>query len=273
MVVFVEGALASGKTTHAYRIKESLEKQQKQAVVYDEHVISNPLDLSVKVLLKLDEFKEFREDLYSEMLKLNAEDRVAVWKKRLEDSCLFLNGYVLIALDTLFYGRNELMEIVAQLYPKRIDAGWLEPQLFQQLLINRYRVFFSQFPEHEYLIFDGSLLMNPLLVLLGRYNFSFEEIKKIYMELSQYIKDRSFRVDLINTPETSGLLLEANKTRNSSIKGWLDGLGEWVEEGRFGRDRKLRGIDGAIAFNNELFQIEQRIVKECGFPYKLIDRG
>ena len=273
MIIFVEGALASGKTTRAEFLAQKGRNAGKESVLYYEHNIDNPLDLTGRAFLSEDDYTEFKNNMIP-LLYLHYGSEIKYGLEKFERASESFVGGWLINYNRLYYNDLNLTAYIRTLEKYQCCNGVLSPKLYCDLLYSRWEQFFSpkKITKKSDQIFEGALLQNPLLDLMGWYCMDIKQIVTFYRKLCLLFCNRDFRVELIHVNDYKNAIQQAAAERTHTCVPWIDAAIQWLEKSPYGKHNKLTGFDGLVWFCKDLQNKSQEICQLCNIPIHTIER-
>lgn len=271
MIHFIEGTLASGKTTLAEKLFDSCRRAGKTAALYCEHDASNPLDFTNRAFLDTEEFTRLKARLTAAFHSHYGED-YAYGLHKLEQSTQSFAGGLLVHIPTLASNDDRINRELAQLESFQLCNGVLPKERYMELLTLRWAAYAASFVPETESFFEGALLQNPLLDLIGWYQLSLEELRGFYKCLTGLFPPHNYAISFIHVSDIPSALSKAGRERNNSRVPWIESFVAWVEHTPYGQARCLTGFDGAVSFSETIQNAGLLLLECCEAPYSVIER-
>lgn len=271
MIYFVEGSLASGKTTAAEDLFRQCSAHEERVVLHYEHSRDNPLDFTSRVFLSETDYRVFETQI-KKSYQAHYRENYAYGLQKLEDAVETLNDGRIIHVPTLICNDTCVNRQLQALEKFQLCNGVLPAEKYRQLLIERWKEFADAVDLSVTHIFEGALLQNPLLDLMGWYQLSDVALADFYRKLLKPFEFQTMCVLFIAVGNWDEALKKAARERRSSNPPWIENLIRWVAYSPFGRYQQLTGFIGATTFCRILETREHFLLNTCGIPHRILER-
>lgn len=271
MIYFVEGTLASGKTTAAERLYRQCVARGGHTILHYEHARENPLDFTSRVFLSEQDYSVFETRIKDAYRAHYGNDWMYGLKKLADATETFCGGRI-IHVPTMLCNDIQVNRQLEALEMFQICNGVLPAARYMQMLLARWKAFADTVDSSVTHIFEGALLQNPLLDLIGWYQLSDAALVDFYRELLKPFDFRLMSVPFITVADKEKALNKAGCERRNSDTPWIESLITWVEYSPFGRHRQLNGFSGVVTFCDILETRGHALLSACGVPHRIIER-
>ena len=271
MIYFVEGTLASGKTTAAEKLYRQCVARGEHTVFHYEHTRDNPLDFTSRVFFSEDEYCVFEKKINTLYQAHYGKDYEYGQQKLANSLEPFCEGRIL-HVPSLMCNDPQVNCYLQTLNKFQLCNGTLPAEQYRRLLSVRWKTFAEGIDPSVNYIFEGALLQNPLLDMIGWYQLSDAALAAFYRELLKPFEHLPICVLFITVGKKEDALRKAGQERQSSDPPWIENLISWVEFSPFGRHQHLTGLTGAAAFCEILETRGLTILDTCKIPYRLLER-
>lgn len=271
MIYFVEGSLASGKTTAAENLLRQCAERRERAVLYHEHTRENPLDFTARVFMSEEDYHVFEARIKA-AYKAHYQKDYTYGLQKLKDGVETFCGGRILHIPTLICNDTCANRQLQVLEKFQLCNGVLPAAQYMSLLMARWKKFAGELDPSMTYIFEGALLQNPFLDLIGWYQLSDAELTDFYRDLLSPFDFQNISVLFITVKNREEALEKAGRERRHSEPPWIENLIKWVESSPFGRHQQLTGFRGAADFCAVLEARELTLLNSCGIPYRILER-
>ena len=242
------------------------------SVLYYEHEISNLLDFTRKACLSEDEFSDFINKLTVRLQQAYDKNDVPYLMERVYKNSVYMDGEWWVSLYKIGFSESSANDIVRELYAKEICGGLVSLDVYLSKYERIWNLCLKELDQNKNHIFEGALLHNPLLDLIGHYMLSDDEILLFYKELFDVINPEYAKIEYILPDSVRNVIQKAAYERKASVPLWKDSLINWSENCSYGKKHALKGMEGAITLCEEMTRV-QCLVCEClSLPVNIIRR-
>jgi hypothetical protein len=257
-LIIVEGIPGTGKSLTASFIKELLDKNHIQSILYQEGNLDHPADYESVACLDDAEYDNLllkynkNRDLLSKNVIKKGNDYFFCYRKMKQDSNTNLSDELFKALS-----KYDVYDLSLEKYNKICKARWKE---FVK----------SSKSNHLLSIFECCFLQNPLSTMLARHNADQSYINQYIMDLTEIINDLN--------PVLIFLYQDSVKKTFEKViperpKEWLDFVIGYVTQQEYGKVHQLEGFEGLVKFYEALRTLEVDIFKTLPFKKLFIDNS
>lgn len=254
MIYFVEGAPAVGKSFYSRRLKEKME--EKKEVVYYKEEYKNPIDLLRQAVLSQTEYAHFMNKLRV----LCSNETFELLERDITNSITSVDDMLIIPFVHIKTYSDEQRRYMDSLYEKEIDDGKSLYEDYCTMIIRRIEKFLNEYePEKEY-IFEGALLHNPLISILGFYDVTERELLDFYKKIESVLSSAEYEIHLVCCDNIRNAIENAITSRKTQVVfGWQEGFERWFCQSVNYKD--YHGKEGIVLFSTEIECVESIILE------------
>lgn len=272
MIYFVEGIFGAGKTTRARQLCLDQNSHENKSILYYEHEVHNMLDFTRKACLSESEFTDFVNELKGILMrKYNKEDTEQLLDKVYNNS-VCIDGQRWIAWYKIGYSDPFADAFVKELHKREVCGGNVGYDTYLSIYMSVWSKYLRASDKRTNHIYEGALLHNPVIDLVGSYALPDDEVLLFYDKLQDIIKTVPVRIEYILPDSVESVLEQAAKERSDSSALWIDSLVRWSETCTYGRLHGLKGFDGAVSLCKEMIRIHRLICENISLPATIIER-
>ena len=223
-IYFIEGIPGIGKTTLSLTVENSLLQKAKKVKRYEEHSCENPLDMTRKAFLSQTEYKLFVEKCVAlaKGSKYSSNDIIA----EIEARTSFESEHAIISYLQPYFENEAIIQELRQLYRREICNGHISEKEYMDVILSMFFKFSKDAQDDWFYIFDGALLQNILLDMIGFYNVSSEALKVFYNKLLSILAAFEIVILYLYDKNVETILNETNSAR--AKMNWLSKYDAWV---------------------------------------------
>lgn len=263
MIYFIESIPAGGKSYYA---RKTLNQLGGDAILYKEEYY-NPIDVFRQALLTENEYSAL---LKSVQVTLPMEDVKKIISE-FENGISQMDRFLFLPYMHASQSKIYISKYLPYLYQKEICDGQIHYSTYFEIILNRIRKFIQSKDSNKNYIFEGAILHNPLITILGEYSLSEDMILSFYWDVYKILRDEDYVFRYINVENVRQCVLYANQKRsNASEYNWMAGFDWWFKHSK--NYSNYRGIEGIIAFSNSIKEIEEKILYQIPFEITKIER-
>ncbi len=264
MIYFVESIPAGGKSYYARR---KLEELGENAIYFKEEYF-NPIDFLGQAMLTKKEYNDLISNIICYSNKKDSTDELI---NRIKVSTTVLDEFFFVPFMHLCTNDERVSDIILSLNDKVIDNGRVDFDIFCRLLIRRVLCFLDSYDLDRDYIFEGALLHNPLIPIIGYYDITVDDILSIYNRLYNILNQTNYIIEYVDVSDIRVAIKKAAiKRRNSSDFDWEKGFDCWFRKSK--KYTNYAGLSGITKFAIELHDYQKKIIDEIPLKTEIIER-
>lgn len=256
-IYFVDGVPGVGKTSLAQAVERLLLQENIKVKRFEEHNFENPIDVTRKAFLSQTEYNQFLEKCISisEGSKYSPEDIIT----EIESKTLFFGEYAIVSYLQPYFANELINEELCGLYYKEICNGLVTEEKYMDIIYTLFLGFANDAQDDYTYIFDGALLQNILLDVIGFYDTNIEVLKELYFKLLTALSEFNITVLFLNNKNIETVLKETDFAR--SEMNWLANFEDWIKETNWFKDKKKKSNElNAVEFSSQLQDIMIKLI-------------
>ena len=265
MIYFVEGIPAGGKSFYARSLRKKL--MQKKDVIYFKEEYKNPIDLLRQAFLTSAEY----ENLLIDLRNISSEDEYWALFEDIQGSISTVDNFICIPFMHIKTQNETQRKRLDSLYEKELDDGKCTYTEYCNMIIKRIQMFLQESTDDIDYIFEGALLHNPLVSILGFYNVGEAEIVQFYKIVNDILSTTEYEIHLVCCDNIDKAINHAVETRKKNTAfDWEKGFELWFKQSN--NYKTCTGRDGIISFAKDVFSYEKLILAKVQFRQSKIRR-
>lgn len=255
-LILLEGIPGSGKTIFAGKIAEYYKNRGETVNLYAEGQ-SHPADLGWNACVPFAE--------YNNILK-----RYESLRSKIERNVIIENDTAIIAYTQI---ETDNKDFYKELESFEVYDGRVSDETFFNLHYNRWRSFGKNArKKNELNIFECAFMQNHVNELLFWRNADTDTIITHHTKLIDSVKNLSPVLIYLSQPDIRETIQRIANERVSAEHGnWIDRCISYCENSPFGKQRGIKGFDGAIEFFTIRKQLEIMILTQLSIPHIVIE--
>lgn len=269
MIYFVEGFMGVGKTTYATNLYDQLKRNISQVFLFYEHMSDNQLDFTRKAVLSKKHYKQVAYR-YNEICSALPLKRKKEFLSLFEKSVKPCGDKLIVSFAEWDLCETKIRELAIELSKYEICNGLVSAEEYSDYLQHQWDSQLMRFADDSVYIFEGALLQNILLDLIGFYVMSDEDIVQFYRQLLQHWPKEKIRIVRIISHNIKDVLISADKERKGN-NGWLVLFEDWLQNSNYAKVHAEKE-NNVISFCEDLQRIEELIVKELMLNEEIVER-
>ena len=264
MIYFVESIPGGGKSFYSRK----LYKSNKNKVIYYKEEYRNPIDFVRQAVLSEREYKALLFEIGELCENVNEAGNI---EKIISKEITRVDDYIFVPYLHIIAPNEKIKYRLIDLYMKEYDDGMVSYQEYSDMFLKRLKAFLSTYDSNVDYIFEGALLHNPLLTIMGFYNLSKSEIVKFYNEIYRMLDCVQYEINMIcvNSIEETIKLTAKNRVKAGDF-AWQRGFEKWLKNTK--KYSGLKEINGIISFAEKMNEFQKMICEEVPFQKKIIER-
>jgi hypothetical protein len=255
-LILIEGIPGSGKSTFARKIADWCQSRGTNVNLYTEGQ-SHPADLAWNACVPMAE--------YSGILRRYEQLSGEIKRRTVFEGDTAVVAYTLVKTDARdFYKELEAFEVY---------DGRAPDERFFKLHYDRWRSFGQDAMGKESLnIFECAFLQNHVNELLFWRNADEDAVIEHHNRLINSVKQLSPTLIYLSQPDIRATIERVAQERVFPEGGsWLDLCVAYCEGSPFGKQRRLKGFDGAIELFTIRKQLEMKILGQLSIPHTVVE--
>ena len=260
-LILVEGMPGSGKSTISKKIKDYLESNGLDVVLYNEGDI-HPADMAWNALLTKEE--------YNNIINENKE-----YENVINENSICEDDYVIVAYTKLGLPEDK-KELMKRFQAHEVYDGRVTCDLFKELHLKRWKKFSEKMKEdkNKIVIFECAFLQNHVNELLAVHEKDLNYIKEYLKELIETVRTLEPKLIYLNQLSVKETLNRVAKERVSDNKevypDWIDIIIEYFENSNYGKHNNINGFDGLVRYFEKRQEIELKIIENLSIDNLIV---